>query len=270
MICLSCDIHHMSLGTNDQSCLRNETEADVAVRFAQLCARRNISSTLFLTGRLVQEEYNSIRALSALQSIELGGHTYNAFQPQLFHRLCNQLINAHNGPYWYQKRDVQKTIQVISDKMSHNITSWRNHAYLSDRNTLKILSECGLTIMSDGTSVSQTRALRGDTGVYLLPINIIPDHEHLHHGKRSAAYIQRQQRRYRFKWQGAFKNHSYGFDEWFQHWTQQIEQREAQQELSVILIHPICLYLAGGDNALTSVVDFLSDYPSQTMKECLP
>jgi len=267
MICLTSDVHHMSLCTRDQQCIVDTTEGEVAVKFLQGCAEKNISSTCFMTGRFVAEEFDCAKQIAELPGIEIGGHTWSAFQPEILHRVFNKLLGSFNGPRWYQRRDISRTKQSLSRIVDTPITSWRNHAYINDSNTLELLSEAGIRILSDGTSSDQVHPLMSDSGTRTFPINCIPDHEHLFHGKRTPEYVDKWRKRTGFN--DAFTAQSYDFDAWFNILEKQIRGREQRAETSVVLIHPICIWLAGGEGAIQSVTDLIAEYQTCTLSSTL-
>lgn len=253
----------MSLKTSDQKRLVGTTEAKIAEEFIRLAQDRDIKLTCFLTGKLVEEE--PTKSFKSFDNLEIGGHTYNAFKPEIFHRISKKLIGSYCGPKWYQKRDIRKTVEIIRKRMGIGISSWRNHAYFSDRNTLLLLQECGIKILSDGTSKGQVLPILDKSGVYTFPINILPDHEHLFHSDRTPETVKKWVKRY--NWSDVFTEKSYSVNEWYEIVKEQIKEREQNGEISVAIIHPICLYLCDGNKTILKLLDFFKEFETIYLKE---
>jgi len=67
-----------SLGTDDQSVL-DVSEPETVVEYAEIVDNYNLSTTLFVTGRTVEEERKVVESLAEYDCIEIGGHNYGAF-----------------------------------------------------------------------------------------------------------------------------------------------------------------------------------------------
>lgn len=265
MICLTIDVHHMSLHTPDQARLKGSTEAAIAAEFIRMARDRGIKLTCFLTGRLVQEE--PVEMYGNFNNIEIGGHTYNAFEPQLFHRISKKLLGTYCGPRWYQERDIRDTVEIIRERLKIGIESWRDHAYFNDRHTRPILHKYGIKILSDNVSRDQALPEPDEFGIYNFPINILPDHEHLFHSDRDQSSVGRWVKRY--KWSDAFGSESYYADKWYGIVEDQVKRREAAGEISVMLVHPICLYLCDEYKTISKLLDFVKGYETILLKSSI-
>src|SRR6056297_994453 len=126
MICLTGDLHHMSLGTGNQK-HSDITEIQIAAKYLKLLEEAGVKVTFFITGRAFLEEWNDLEPICNSSNVELGGHNFNAFKPSLGHRVWNKVTGNYNGPYFCQKRDAQKTINIIKEKTGRRIKVWRNH-----------------------------------------------------------------------------------------------------------------------------------------------
>ena len=134
MICLTGDLHHMSLKTlNQQHC--DITEMHTARLFLKHLESHNVKMTCFITGKSFLEEYDDVEPIIQNPLIETGGHNYNAFEFEFFHRIWNKLTKNYNGPQWIQRKDVLKTIEIIKQKSGKEIKVWRNHMYMHGVNT---------------------------------------------------------------------------------------------------------------------------------------
>jgi len=263
MICLTIDIHHMSLDTPDQKRLKGFTESDIAAEFIRMARDRGIKLTCFVTGRLVREE--PIDVYRNFDNIEIGGHTYNAFEPQLFHRITKKLLGTYCGPSWYQERDIRNTVRAIKEKLNIEIKSWRDHAYFNDKNTRTILNKYGIKVLSDGVSRDQAFPVQDESGVYDFPINILPDHEHLFHSDRNPASVKRWVGRYR--WSDAFGSESYNINKWYEIVEGQIKKRETSSEIGLMLVHPVCLYLCDEYKTISKLLNLARDYKTIFLKD---
>jgi hypothetical protein len=72
----------MSLKTGNQAHC-DITEIQVAQRFLRLLDDANVKMTMFVSGRSFVEEWDDLHDICNSPLIELGGHNYNCFTPQL-------------------------------------------------------------------------------------------------------------------------------------------------------------------------------------------
>ena len=262
MICLTADLHHMSLKTGNQM-HSDKTEISLALEFVRMMEARDIKGSFFITGRSFDEEWDTLEPIVQSPNIEIGGHNYEAFKPELLHRIWNKLTKNYNGPYLYQYYDTKKTIDIIYSKTGKVINIWRNHMYMHGENTQKILGSLGINVCSDGVEKENFDLKEDSTGVYNLPINIIPDHEHLIHAERTPQWIKKWQERY--NWSDDFGADSYYIEEWAKLVLEQLKENEAKGKLSVMIIHPITMYLADGFKAVKTILDYIATRESVFM-----
>ncbi|QOR61943.1 polysaccharide deacetylase family protein [Sulfurovum sp. ST-21] len=267
MICLTADLHHMSLKTGNQL-HSDRTEMSLAGEFVKMMEARDIKGSFFITGRSFEEEWDEVKPIVESPNIEVGGHTYEAFKPELLHRVWNKLTKNYNGPYAYQYYDTKKTIDIIYKKTGKRINIWRNHMYMHGPNTEKILKSLGIDICSDGVKKENFTLQKDDTGLYNLPINIIPDHEHIIHAERTPEWIAQWQKRY--NWSDDFGPDSYYIDTWAEMVLDQLKENEAKGRLSVMIIHPITMYLADGFKAVQKILDYIQTRETIFMGDLLP
>ncbi len=65
MICITGDLHHMFLRTNEQQCLSGrQTEVRTALRYLEIAGRYHVKITLFITGRAFLEEWPDVKEVS--------------------------------------------------------------------------------------------------------------------------------------------------------------------------------------------------------------
>uniref|UniRef100_UPI0025DF600F hypothetical protein n=1 Tax=Sulfurimonas sp. TaxID=2022749 RepID=UPI0025DF600F len=173
----------------------------------------------------------------------------------------------YNGPYAYQHNKKKKTIDIIYAKTGIKINIWRNHMYMHGANTEKVLSSLDINICSDGV-VKENCDLQEDVnGIYNLPINIIPDHEHIIHAERTPQWIKQWQARY--NWSDDFGPESYYIEEWAELVLNQLKENEAKKKLSVMIIHPITMYLADGFKSVRTILDYIQTKESVFMGDLL-
>ncbi|MFC1735278.1 polysaccharide deacetylase family protein [Candidatus Hydrogenedentota bacterium] len=240
MICLTGDLHHMSLKTgNQEHC--DITEIQVAQRYLKMLEEAKIKVTFFITGKAFAEEWDDLKPICEHPLVEVAGHTYYCFKPELWHRAWNKLAGSYNGPAWYQRWDIAKTARIISDRCGRDITCWRNHMYMHGPHTEESLKVCGLKICSDGVQKESTGPERHPSGILNFPLNVMPDHEHLYHAERNPEWVKRWVKRY--DWSDDYGSESYYVEEWTERVLDELRQHEEAGIISNMLIHPITLYL---------------------------
>jgi len=264
MICLTADIHHMSLNTGNQQ-HSDIPELTTALHMAHRLREANVKATFFFTGKCFDEEWDGVKPLCEFDNIEFGGHTYSGFTPELFHRACKKLVGSYNGPRWYQRWDTLRTIRTIQQHTGRRITSWRNHMYMHGPHTDSVLAECGIRICSDGVKAGQFFPAVHPQGLLNCPINVIPDHEHIIHAERTPEWIERWQKRY--NWRDDFGSESYPVETWADIVIAQIRAHQQAGRLSVILIHPITMYLADRFASFERILTEIARYPTITLND---
>ena len=264
MICLTGDIHHMSLGTGNQRA-SDITEIQAAQRYMAMLTEADVRVTMFITGKLVAEEERPLRVVTDNPLVEVGGHGYRCFQPALAHRVWNKLTGSYNGPRLYQRFDTQRTIDIIFRRLGRRVRAWRNHMYMHGPHTDDVLRACGIDICSDGVDRACTGPRWHRSGIAEFPLNIIPDHEHLYHAERTQRHVERMVRRYR--WADDFGPHSYHIHEWTELVLAQLRANEARGVISNLIIHPITMYLCDGFHGFTRILEFIAGCQTVHMSE---
>lgn len=266
MICLTGDVHHASLNTKGQKYLPlKKTEAVLARRYLEIAEAYKVKVTLFMTGRLFLEEWNSIRELLKYDNLEIGGHSFNAFQSKLLHLGVFKFFTGSAwGPRFYQKWEIIKTIQIIKERTGSSILSWRNHAFIHDKNTYEILNKCGIRIISDEIKRDAFFPYIVHENLISLPINTLIDHNHIFHAYRSPAYVAKE------KWTGDdFGNQSYNIEEWGILVQNQIRNIVERKGIATILAHPICMYLSDKFKTFEALCKFISSFQTIFAKDVL-
>jgi len=256
-VCLTGDVHHMSLKTRDQMHM-DRSELSVAVEYAEVAGSHDVPVTLFVTGRAVEEEPAAIDRLAAMDHVELGGHNYYAFDT-LVHTLSRGLLGSWNGPRRFQGWEITRTIDAFA-RRGVDITSWRDHAYRHDDNTAALLSARGITHFSD--AVGPDEQVRQEAGLTVVPINTPPDHEHVYHAFRTPAFVAEAD------FEGPFGTDSHDIDDWLEWVLDRVGTVVDAGDPATVLAHPACMDLADGLDAFEKLcADVSENYEAQTVGE---
>lgn len=266
MIVLTGDIHHSSLKTGNQKAC-DISEIQVALKYLNLLSEANVKVTFFITGKSFSEEWDDLKLICENPLVSVQGHNYYCFQPEFLHRVWNKINGSYNGPEWFQRYDVNKTISIIEDKTGKKIDCWRNHMYMHGPYTDKVLAEAGIKICSDGVNRNAIKPVKSLYELYHFPINIIPDHEHLYHAERTPRWVKNWLKRYH--WSDDFGSHSYFIDEWTEIVLDQLKHHEKEGIMSNMIIHPITMYLCDGFRCFRKILDYIASRQSIHMNELI-
>ena len=247
-VVLTGDVHH-SIGNADQA-FTHRSEAALAVDYATIAARHGLKVTLFFTGRAVLEDGAAARALWVMDSVEIGGHGWNAFKPRLWHGMLRRVLGSPHGPAWLQQRMIRRTCITLQRCTGRPVRSWRNHAYRHDGETPRLLAAADIRVWSDEVNPDRRHPYGDRSGVVVLPINTTPDHEYVRHGAwpRESATLQ---------WGGP----AYDADEWRTRVCAQVETIVQAGGVATILAHPLCMQILDNWATFERLCAFLSDYP---------
>ncbi|WP_299263738.1 hypothetical protein [Halorientalis sp.] len=239
-VCITGDVHHMSMATRDQEFL-DGTELEAAVEYAEIAAEHDVPVTLFCTGKCVEEDPQRIRTLAEMDNVELGGHNYWAFTTPVHSawralgKLTAGRIGSWNGPRVFQSYEIQKTISSFAD-LGVVLRCWRDHAYRHDSHTPRLLSRYGITHFSD--AVEPDGDVRTVDRLTVVPINTPPDHEHVYHAFRTRDFVAEDE------FEGPFGTESHAPADWAE-WV--LESADAHRDagtVGTVLAHPACMQLA--------------------------
>jgi len=125
-VCLTGDVHHMSLETRDQEYM-DRTEVEAAIEYAEVAAEYDVPVTLFVTGKAAEEEPERVKRLAVMENVEIGGHNYWAFDTLIHTKGWRGVTGSWNGPRPFQRWEIRKTIETF-EELGIEITSWRDHA----------------------------------------------------------------------------------------------------------------------------------------------
>ncbi len=254
MVCLTGDVHQRSYRGVDTR-YSKESEARLALRYCEIAATHGVKVTLFVTGKACLEEPETIGALGRLPHCEIGGHTFSAYR-SFRHWLSRRLTGSLVGSKSLQRRDIEWTIEAIRRTTGRQITTWRNHAYKHDVHTYPLLQARGIRIVSDRVSGIEGTAERLSQDLLSLPINTLPDHEHLLHGKYSPD-------RTNF---GRLKGRK-RIDDWQATIEQQVDAIQQHGGTATILAHPLCMEVADQMRSFEALCRFLSRFRTGWVSE---
>ena len=276
MICLTGDVHHSSLGTNDQRYVDfpRDSEVKMAARFARLVQRHRMKVTLYVTGKTLAEEWEDIRPACEAEEVEIGGHTYDGLPAnrvtKLWHRirgLCPPSHGYRHGSRRTQRRDIMRTLEIIKRKTGCDAVSWRSHGLVRDRNTYSLLAECGVRLISDEISDTKLIPERTPEGLLSHPMNVLPDHDHLFHAHRDREFVENAMRRGYGR--DDFGCESYEIKQWSEMVRQQVARIEESGGVATVLMHPVCQFLADGFQTAEMLFEFFSQYETVWARDLL-
>ena len=258
MICLTGDVHHSSLRSDDFAYCKG-TEIEACREMSLIAQRYEVKTTFFFTGRCAKESPEIIKEISMALGVEIGGHNYFAFKPRLPFKIYYRLTGIKNGPAFFQRFEVRKTLSELSTLIGKPILSWRDHGYRHDKNTFDILSESGIEYVSDTLS-NDFGQPRWNGKLFEVPINTIPDHEYVYHGKRRPGAVNEEALK-----KSVFKTSAMTPDQWLNKIKEQIEEIERRQGVAVILAHPACMEVMDNFRVFEKLCDFISNYKTVNM-----
>jgi peptidoglycan/xylan/chitin deacetylase (PgdA/CDA1 family) len=163
------DVHHYIGNSEDE-----RFEYKYAKHYLQILKKYKASSTLFVTGKCIDSYPNFWMWIIKHFDVELGGHTYNAFQHEFFHKTWYRLTGREYGPWLYQWWDINRTLKAYQ-RIGIKLMSWRTHAYAGDNITYRILSSKGIKVVSD--RFADKFQVFKENDIIHVPITTYPDDE---------------------------------------------------------------------------------------------
>lgn len=255
-VCITGDVHHMSLDTRDQEYL-DRTELEVALEYASVADRYDVPVTLFCTGKCGAEEPERVRRLTAMDHVEVGGHNYYAFDTPVHkvwravEKVTNGLVGSWNGPRLFQTWEIMKTVTTL-EAVGAEVQSWRDHAYRHDERTPWLLSDQGITHFSD--AVGPRQQVRREAGLCIVPVNTPPDHEHVYHAFRTPEFVADS------GFEGPFGRESVTIDAWVDWTLDTAEDLLTDSGVATVLAHPACMDLADDLDGFERLCREVSDH----------
>lgn len=249
-VCLTGDVHHRGMGGRDQS-LAGSAEVELGVDYLRIAGRMRLRPTLFLTGRCVEQDAQTVAGYADLADCQLGGHGYAALTPWAIHF---GMLRRLTGSAWFgaadQRRDIARTLAAFNKRLGHSPTVWRTHAYAGDANSPELLRAAGVTVLSDARDLTSLRPVADRSGIILAPINTWPDHENIAHPIGVAGGPGRMSP-----------------EEWLTGILRQVEKILDRGGIALLLAHPVCMKLSDDFKTFTRLCEALRDYPSLHLSE---
>lgn len=266
MICLTGDVHHDYDGLEQRK--YDGSEVDAAKEYSEIASRHDIDITLFVTGKAVQSEREELRTVADRENVEIGGHTWSAFRPTWLHRtVFKRLFGSIYGPKTFQRYDIRRTLRVLENFLGEPVTSWRTHAYASTDATYEILSDSPVEVISDKKKPDALSPYEYTRyALHELPINVIPDHEHIYHGARTHESVQEN---IDAGWSDPFGHESYSIEQWTERVIDTIDEIEQKNGVATLLIHPGCMKVADDLHSFERICEHISSrgYTTKTVRD---
>jgi hypothetical protein len=251
-VVLTGDVHHPIPSADRRHAA--ESESELAVEYARIAARHGLDVTLFVTGRAAARDLEDLRPLLSMENVEIGGHGWDAFYPQLRYRVLRRLSGSPQGPRLYQRHwTIGRTSATLERLTGRPVRSWRNHAYLHDAHTPHLLAEAGIVVWSDEVDLESPGPYRHRSGIAVLPMNTLPDHEHLFHGDLTPEALGDSSGR-----------DVYPPDEWCDRVCDRTAAIVQAGGTATILAHPLCMKVADDWASFERLCSFVARFPSLT------
>ncbi|MFH1607960.1 MAG: polysaccharide deacetylase family protein [archaeon] len=255
MIFITGDVHSNKLKTWEQKKIGSEIKA--SKKYLDILKKYGLNCTLFVNGISLDNKNESQEINELLEyDIQLGGHTYDNFGKMNIIKsyIYRRIYGCIYGSSEFQKKDIKKTKEAF-EKKGLKMSSWRTHAFGSNRKTFEILQKEGVLYISD---------LLGDKkpfesgGMIHLPINIPVDQNTIIYGEL------RPENRDPFAscTKGRIK-----VEEWFEILKKRVKENEKNKVPSIILIHPATMAYLDDFELFEKVAKFLSKYKSKKISE---
>jgi len=255
MIYLTGDVHSTIKRHFQQETVPNELNS--SIKYLEILKSKKIKSTLFLNGRLLDENPEKIKEILKYD-VEIGGHTYDNFGNKKMNKIKSyfyrKLFGCVYGPTKFQERDIKKTKKAFN-KLGVEMASWRTHAFASNEKTLNLLKREGVRYISD--FVGDTKPFEHQ-GLMHLPINIPPDNNSISYG------ALRPENRDPFV--GCTKGRI-NKEEWLDILKKRIIKNEKNKVDTIILIHPAMMEALDNFELFKDVVKFLARYKTAKISE---
>lgn len=265
-VCVTGDVHHMSLGTRDQAHL-DRTEVEAAIEYAGIAAEHDVPVTLFVTGKAAVEEPERVARLAAMENVEIGGHNYWAFDTPVhaawrgLEKATGGRVGSWNGPRRFQAWEIRKTLDALR-AVGADVRAWRDHAYRHDRHTAGLLAAAGITHVSD--AVGPDERVRREDGLTVVPVNTPPDHEHVYHAFRTPVFVAESD------FEGPFGTESVEPGEWGEWVLDGVDEVVDDGGVATVLAHPACMALADGFETFERICRVTADMSRSAVAEVQP
>jgi hypothetical protein len=250
-VVLTGDVHHYIPSADRRHAV--ESESTLAVEYARMAGRHGLKVTLFFTGRALRDDIADAGPLLSMETVEIGGHGWDAFRPRWLYRPLARLSGSPHGYRSWQRRTIARTRAAIERVTGKGPTSWRNHAYVHDAHTAGLLAEAGIVAWSDHVDLGRARPYVHESGLVVLPMNTIPDHENLYHGDRTP--------------ESSGAAGSLHPTEWCARVLEGVERALADGGTATVLAHPLCMKVVDDWETFDALCSGLSKHRSMFATE---
>jgi hypothetical protein len=249
-VVLTGDVHH-HIPSSDRS-HAVESESALALEYARIAERHGLKVTLFVTGRALRDDIAGALPLLSMENVEIGGHGWDAFMPRWLYRPLGRLSGSPHGYPTWQRRSIARTCAAV-ERLAKPARSWRNHAYLHDSSTPRLLADAGIVAWSDEVDLARRRPYVHEAGLVVLPINTPPDHENLYHGDRTPETLGNRPSFYPAEWRTRV--------------LEAVDAAIADDGVATVLAHPLCMKVADGWETFEALCTGLAGRPSMFATE---
>ena len=245
-IVLTGDVHHR-IPSADRG-HATESESELAVEFARIAGRHGLKVTLLFTGLALRDDADDARPLLEIDTVEIGGHGWDAFHPRWLYRPLARVSGSPQGFRRWQRRGIRRTCAEVERFSGRPARSWRNHAYIHDEHTAGLLAEAGIVAWSDEVNLARPHPYVRESGLVVLPINTTPDHENVYHGDRTPESL------------GDVS--ALTPTEWRTRVVEDVGRVCAEGGVATILAHPLCMKVSDRWETFEALCANLAPYPS--------
>ena len=245
-IVLTGDVHHR-IPSADRGHAR-ESESELAVEFARIAGRHGLKVTLLFTGLALRDDAEDARPLLEMDTVEIGGHGWDAFHPRWLYRPLARVSGSQHGFRQWQRRGIARTCAEVERFTGRPVRSWRDHAYIHDEHTAGLLAEAGIVAWSDDVDPQRAHPYVLGPDLVVLPVNTLPDHENVYHGDRTPESL------------GDVP--AVTPDEWRRRVVEDVERVRAEGGVATILVHPLCMKVADEWETFEALCADLAPYSS--------
>jgi hypothetical protein len=245
-VALTGDVHHYIPSADRRHAV--ESESELAVACAQIAERHGLKFTLFFTGRAIRADAADAFPLRSMDTVEIGGHGWDAFFPRWLYRPLARVSGSPHGFRSWQRRSIARTCAAIESFAGTPARSWRNHAYAHDPHTPGLLAEAGIEVWSDQVDEGLTYPYLHQSGLVVLPLNTLPDHENLYHGDRTPDTLRDAAALTPAEWRAQV--------------VEGVERIHAENGVATIMAHPLCMKVVDDLETFVALCGDLARYPS--------
>jgi hypothetical protein len=243
---LTGDVHHR-IPSSDRG-HASESESELAVEMARIAGDHGLKVTLLFTGLALRDDAEDARPLLEIDTVEIGGHGWDAFHPRWLYRPLARASGSPQGFRRWQRRGIARTCAEVERFTGHAARTWRNHAYAHDDDTAQLLAEAGIVAWSDEVDPARAHPYVREEGLVVLPINTTPDHENVYHGDRTPESLGDAP--------------SLTPTEWRARVVEEVERVHTEGGVATILAHPLCMKVADEWQTFQALCADLARYPS--------